>query len=257
MSAHDQVHLNLNTNTLSINDYRLINESLAEVVVSYTGEMSRDEKAVALSRLLNEEATPVLGSFVELSKGVATGFVALTPAVRLFQGESELAAFKQLASNMYMDAQDDTLWEMREGAAGRYLVRQTQEELPAILASARSPRRAGIPSISSVVRASVKEEELVCFVHGTETDYGVCVGRSKTSGNPVVLSMSNPQTPVAVDPSLVVWATSIDKSELSAVRVAAAVTGAQQVIDYWTQVFGHDREYLQKMIQGIESMPTI
>lgn len=258
MSNHDVVHFNLNTKTLSLNDYRIISDTLAEVVVSCTGNMTRDELTVSLSKLLKEELHPVQGSFTWLNSGVAVGFVSLSPAVQPIEGDSQLASYKQLASNMYMDEEDDSLWEMREGAAGKYLVRQSQEELPQVLSSVRSSRRAGIPALSSVVRTPVKENELVSFVHGDILDHGVCIGKSKTNDHPVVLSINNPSKPLSVDPRLIVATSSIDFSKFEEVtRVTAALPDPVTVIDYWTRVFGHDPEYLAKLIRGVEEQAAI
>lgn len=258
MSDHDIVHINLNTNTISMNDYRIVSDTLAEVVVSCTGDMNKDERAIALSKLFNEDLSPVQGSFTWLSDGVATGFVSLAPAVQVVEGDSQLASYKQLASNMYMDEQDDSLWEMREGAGGKYLVRQSKDELPAILASTKAPRRAGIPSLSSVVRAAAKENELVSFIHGDALDHGVCIGKSKTNGYPVVLSTNNPRQPVAVDPRLIVSTSTIDMSRFEDVlRVTAALPDPSTVIDYWNRVFNHDPEYMAKLIENVEQQAAV
>lgn len=253
MNMKDNPYLrNVPTMTVAITDYRVIDSSLAEVVVATTGNPSRDEMVIQLTSKLKGKATPVVGSFRWLVEGTAAvGYVSTVTPVRALEGESVLSNYKMLASNMYMDPSDDSLWELKEGGSGgRYLARRTQEELPEIMAAAKAPQRTGIPSLSRVVRASVKADEFVSFVAiGGEVDYGVCVGTKE--GASVVLSTTTRRLH-AVPRERIISATKIDANKLRTPRVTAGMPDANVVIDYWKQVYSYDQEYLNKLVQQVE-----
>lgn len=245
------------TATVALTDYRVISQTLAEVVVAMTGKPSKDALAVAVTKRFGEAVTPVLSSFRWLRENeVAVGFVSSVTSVRTLDGDSVLANYKMLASNMYMDQEDDSLWELKQGATGRYLARRTQEELPEILSAAKSPHRADIPTLSRVLRTPVKVNEFISFVSAAnDVDYGVCVGSTK-EGESVILSVSTKKL-VAVDPQRVVRATAIDFNKMRSPRVTAGMQDAQAVIEYWKQAYQYDQAYVNKIIQQVEEMAAM
>ena len=82
----------IDASTVSINDYRLLNPKLAEVVATVTGRMSPAAFFDKMQASLKHEASPIQGSFRWMTAGkVATGFVALTKAIQPLQIEAQLA----------------------------------------------------------------------------------------------------------------------------------------------------------------------
>lgn len=257
---NDSIKLrNVPTSTLTITDYRMVDASLAEVVIATTGKIRKDDMVVALTEKLGHKATPILGSFRWLVDGVAAvGYVTNITPVRVLDGDSVLANYKMLASNMYMDPSDDSLWELKEGASGRYLARRTQEELPEVLSGAKAPQRTGIPSLSRVVRASVKTDEFVSFVGASGVvDHGVCIGSAKDKeDHAVVLSVSTRKLH-AVPKERIISAVKIDANKLRTPKVTAGMPDANAVIEYYRQAYQYDQDYINRIIQQVEEMAAM
>lgn len=239
----------IDTDTVAMTDYRRITDNVYEVVVSTTGHMNPLQLAAKMCKVMNESATPVHGSFRWLKEGVAVGFVSTSQPPRLLESEAELSAYKHVASNMYMDATDESLWELRNGAGGKYLARKGSDELPDVLASVRKGRSAGIPSLSSVQRPQAQRGELVCFVNSkSEVDYAFAIGKDK-QGN--IAAVAAGQNVVAIDPQLVVTTAEVEVPPLDKLPVLSGVPDASAMIAYWSKVFFYAPEYLSKWVANI------
>lgn len=249
----------LSTKTVSLADYRVLSDNLAEVVVAVTGTMPRVELAERISAALAGAAQPIAGTFHWLNdKSAAVGFVTRAHDTQIVASDDDLKQYRAVASNMYVNDADESVWELREGAGKRFLARRTEEELPEVLSAARQPRRTGIPTLSHVIRASVKSGEFVAFVTGNgESDYGVAIGKAKGSDDNVVLSMTSTKL-VQVPQNLVISTVTVDSSKMKTPSIeTAGMPDAQTVIDYWRRAYNYDQEYLNKLIDQVNETAAL
>ena len=242
----------IDTATVAINDYRMVSPNVAEVVVSTTGKMKPMEIAAKLVKVMNESATPIHGSFRWVKDNIAVGFVSTAAAPRLIESESELSGYRHVASNMYLDESDESLWELRNGAGGKYLARKGSDELPEVLSSVRRPRGAGVPSTASIQRPEPEANEFVCFVNSkAEIDYGFVVGKDKNQNLAVVNEACVADRAISVDPKMVVSFEQVQLPPHSKMPTLAGVPDAATMIDYYRKAYFYNGDYLKKVIETI------
>src|SRR5690606_20902696 len=116
------------TFTLNLQDYDMVTPSLAKVVVTLTGNIpTKEEVRAEMAGLFKDLASPVLNSFREIENTgpirTIVGFVKTCAAVKDIDGKP-VEGMRVVASNILMDEQDKSLWEIRNGATGKYLVLQ-------------------------------------------------------------------------------------------------------------------------------------
>lgn len=247
----------LTTATISVNEFEKINDKLARVIVTCTGSMTQDQATLKMVEQFGECATPVRGSFRWLNEGThALGFVSLTPQTRLVDDKKQLSKYRALASNLYMDDEDETLWELKSGVGGQYLTRQGSDDLAGVLSRVSRASRGSTPRMASVVSAGAKPHEFVAFVNGSDMDYGFCVGSAK-DGRPVILSHSM-QAPVAVNEKVIVAAAApeAEQFELLAhkgVKMEKAnLPDVNKVIEYYRKAYFYSPPYLEKVMKVIQ-----
>lgn len=180
----------------TVHEYIPLSGRLAMITATFSGGNLDDRGALdaSLRSTLGASVTPVKGSFrwVEPShKGTAVGYVFASREVLAVAGEEpDTSRFHKVNANLYMDVGDESCWQMREGAGGKFLTRSGEDDLREVLESSRQSPTGSTPRMASIARASADVHELVAFVtEGSsvaEMDYGVCVGRG--DGASLVLS---------------------------------------------------------------------
>lgn len=244
----------LNRSTASLTDYEMINEKTAKVVIATTGQFSKDSFLQTVATMFDGLATPVRNSFKKITDHAVVGFVTSVREIRDYNESNDTLRYRAIASNILMDKDDESTWELREGASGKYLARQGVEDLSE-LANRAYTRKVGVPSLASIAVASVTPQEFVAYVDSTEgdMDYGFVVSRSDNELQ-VMASSSEELTTISYDQ--VVHAAHLDADELPTVKgkVLAAADDKAAMIDYYKQVYAFDPSYVQLIIEQIESM---
>lgn len=245
----DRAVARVRLNTVNLHDYRMVNDEVARVVVSYTGNPTPAELFHSMSGMFKGLASPVRNSFRKLTESSAVGFVCSNREVRQYDA-ADSTKYRVLASNMLMDNDDESLWSLHEGASGAYLTRKGNEDLSELV-HASMHRRSGTPMLSSVLSAVVADREFVAFVNPVTAsmDYGYVVDRGDESL--AVLSVESKEV-AKVDPQLVVHSAALMGSdeEVYGHRLVAAAD-KQSMVDYYTKAYGHAPEYLAKLIDLI------
>src|ERR1700676_2545328 len=132
------------TNTVSITDYQMKTATLAKVIVSFTGKQTKDELRASLLQKFDGLAAPVEDSFRIVKAGVAVGFIRANKEVRVVNDKELRASYRVMSSNIMMDNADKSLWEIREGKAGKFLARHGHEDLSELV-NASVNRRSDVP----------------------------------------------------------------------------------------------------------------
>ena len=149
----------------TIHEYKMVTPTLAKITCSVAKGASKESILASISRALKHAGTAVASSFRMLDATTAVGFVAASRETRPVESLANLAKdFRVLSSNMYLDAKDKTLWEMKEGASGKYLARNGVDNLESLVQASRISPSGSTPRLNRVAMASLDKHDLVAFV---------------------------------------------------------------------------------------------
>jgi len=145
----------------AITDYQAVTPTLARVVISTSVESTREDLSRAVAKVLDGKAMAVPGSFrrVQSSGSPAYyGYVKLNRQVRAMT-EDDGKHMKALASNLLMDKDDQSLWEVTAGPNGqKMLARKTRDDLTQLLQTAKVYSVRGAPVLASISTAPAVRE---------------------------------------------------------------------------------------------------
>ncbi len=260
---------------VTITEYEEINPRVARVILTTA---STDKAAIAASLMttLKSAAAPIPDSFRWLEYGHSMiGYVTASSDVRVLDKETNLvqAGYKLVAANIFMDDEDSQVWELKSGAAGKYLVRQGHDNLAELIEANRRSPRGSTPRMHSVVSASAEPNEVIAFVnsHGSmtpEVDYGMCVRNTERGYEVIVAGV---QEPLEVLHSEVISAHTVDTAELKTAIAAAyqnagerpqkvkAATddGKMSLEEYYRKLFSYNPAYVKLMMKVIKEQAAM
>lgn len=248
--------MELKTKTVTISDYEIISPTLAKVVVSYTGQLSKNEIKAAILEKFDNKVAPVENSFQKVTShargGSAVGFVKANREVRLATEKELRASYRVMSSNILMDATDRSLWEIKQGSSGKFLARHGNEDLSELV-QATVERNANVPSIRHIAMAQAVKGELASFVSRTgEMDYGFVLQASaekvkilsKTTGMPEVVKMEAVTNLSRVG---------IPKSfHQQMVKACISREDKDQAQEYWKKLYSYSPAYMDDLVQQVE-----
>jgi hypothetical protein len=237
--------------TVNITDFKMINPLVAKVVIGYTGHVDREFIRNSLTAKLQNSATPVVSSFKEVKPGVAVGFVKATKDIRQISDKQITAGYRSIGGNVLMDKSDNSLWGVKSGAAGKYLVRQEQEDLSALVQAA-AQRRVDIPRLNQIAIAAAAAKELVAFVDmDGDMDYGFAM--KGTTEKVKVMSFAR-RCEVTVDYDSVVSIYPIQIPKQLSAQVLASMTPAEKsnAKAYWDKLFFYAPDYLRQIKEYVD-----
>jgi hypothetical protein len=138
-------------------DYKMVTPSLARVVATFnTTEAAPEALAAAVGVAFGNNATPIQASWRKLDSygnPAMVGFVSLNREVKAYTADS-VKGMQIMASNMLMDATDDSLWDVRDdGTGGKLLCRQNDNGLQKLMETARV-RQHRAPRLETVMSAA-------------------------------------------------------------------------------------------------------
>lgn len=280
MSLNTLNHNNIPDVFVTPHEYVMVSPRLAKVTasVSAQSECNQADLLEYISASLTDGLTPIRSSFRWLDKDHTSivGFVYSPTRIEHCPGGKVAANFRVTAGNLYMDEKDKSLWEMKEGAGGKYLMRKGQDDLTAMLETCRTSPRGSQPRLSQVLNASVEQNEFVAYIsegrRTSEVDYGVVLGAA-VNGGIVVLSHLTSE-PVAVPKSHVVTAYQLDlkaapklpKEKVEAMlkgklaqasrveKAADAYTPKLSPQEYWTLQYSYAPAYLEEVLKQVNEM---
>jgi len=236
--------------TVSITDFRIKSNLLAKVIVSYTGQVDAEFIHESLTRQLGYAATPVRASFKRIRDGVAVGFVRANREVRAASKAEVSAGYRVMSSNILMDNEDKTLWEVKDGVAGKYLARHGQEDLTALVTAAVQ-RRSDIPGLRHITIAKAAQSEMVAFVDDEgDMDYGFALA---TSEDQVKVLSFNRRIAInaGYDQVVSISPVSVPKSVSAPVLSSLTAEEKKVSIDYYRRLYGYAPDYLREVIDQI------
>lgn len=254
----------INTTTVAITDYKLISANVARVILSTSGNPTKEQVSAQLSQQLQNLAAPIENSFRHIKAGVTIGYVRANRPVRVVEEKEIRASYKVMASNILMDKQDNTLWEVKQGAGGTFLARHGNEDLSELVEASLNPRM-GVPRLNHIAQASVAKREFVAFASASgDMDYGFCVASSKEKGLIKVVSFTQRKAVVVQTEAVA----SVIPAGANGVRIPKAVhdriikagitrSDAEQEIAYYNRLYAYDPAYLSEVIDQVEGTASM
>lgn len=236
--------------TVNVTDFAIQSPTLAKVIISFTGDVDSNFIHESLSKAFDYQASPVQSSFKKVKEGVAIGFVRANKAVRAVSKNEISAKYRVMSSNILMDKSDESLWDIKEGAAGKYLARHGKEDLTALVA-ATTQRRADVPGIRHITIARAAKSELVAFVDDDgDMDHGFAVA---TNDDKVKVVSFNRRIPVTVGYDNVVSISPVTVPAALQKEIAASLTKDEKdsAIAYYTRLYGFSPEYVREIARQI------
>lgn len=253
----------INTSTVAITDYKLVASKLARVVIAFTGRHTRESLTEAVASQLKHLAAPVENSFRIIKDNVAVGFVRASTEVRVIEDATELrAGYKVMASNILMDNADRTLWEVKEGAAGKFLARHGNEDLSELVGAAVH-RRPDVPRLNQLAQASAAPKEFVAFASASgDMDYGFCLQASAESGVIRVMSVASGK-PINIPSDVVASVIPVGGARIPRAtheRITASGISrdaVNQQVAYYEKLYAYDPAYLAEVIRQVEGTAAV
>ena len=252
----DAITAKMNLSTINLTDYKMVTPTVARVVISCTGQ-DTDESVTRseIAKLFGEQASPIVSSFRKLPTGgeVATvvGFVKANRQVMAMEDVPK-EKMKLMASNLMMNQDDKSLWDVRKGAAGEYLVRQGSEDLSELIQLARKPK-IGTPSLAAIASMPAEPREFVAYVDTKleEVQHGFVI--ASEGDNVTVIPVGMEQ---AVECKLeclveVSYLDADDEKMLGQKTMATAGMDKSAMIEYYRKAYGYAPAYVAKIIEMI------
>jgi len=243
--------------TVSVTSYKMHNPHLAKVVVATTGNPSKEEIRQLLAEKFNFQATPVENSFRKLTANSAVGFLRANREIRVVEKAELRASYRIMSSNIIMDNKDKTLWEVKSGAAGEYLVRCGNEDLSELVEANVYSKATGHPKVHQISIDRGRPAELAAYVTPNgDIDYGFVL--KANSEKTLVLSAST-KTPVKVSNEMVAgfYQPEIDAETRQTIGTQLRANGLKpgtklELEQYYRALFSYAPDYLAKVISIIE-----
>lgn len=255
-------------NPVNVSEFQMVSSRVAKVILNCAADIGTDLGSLitdAVHDKFQGRASVIANSFSWLRTGSSMfGYIASTRVTREADPEYVRSNYRVLASNIYMDKNDQTLWEMKKGVGGSYLARQDHDDLSSLIESARVSPRGSTPRMSSVITASAAPKEFVAFVHDSgysmpAVEYGFCL---TSKGLPLRVLSFTTKSVVEVQESSVVSTHEITSSELQSAmltskKITAADTSTLSMEDYYRRAYGYAPEYVEMIIKQIQEMRAL
>jgi len=243
----------IDLNTVNIIDQKQVSKTLSKVIIATTGKMNKEEIAAKVAEKLKYQGAIVEGSFRSLpgTQNMSVGFVRACKEIRVLEDKEIRASYRVMSSNILMDNTDKSLWEIKQGAGGKFLTRHGEEDLSSLVESATTHTTSASTRVRHLTMSKASPKEVVAFGNDNgDMDYGFCL-RTKGTDKCKVWTKASSQSnqPVVVPYEQIV---AIVEAELPALKnnVTAGVDEANQ-IDYYRQLFFYDPKYLEDVEEMI------
>lgn len=242
--------------TLNLQDYKMVSPTLAKVVITMTGQAPvKEQVRASVADLFKGLASPVTASFRQLtntgSTSVLVGFVKASSEVRSMTDVNK-DKMKAMASNLLMDETDQSLWEIRKGSTGQYLVKQGEEDLSE-LANSLYARKVGMPTLANVADAEACSKEFAAFIdkNSEEVEHGYVI--ASEGGTTTILPYGEDEVKT-IDSEQLVEVNNLDGEDVKAIglQMATASMDRNAMVEYYKKAYSYSPDYIQSIIDMID-----
>ena len=238
--------------TANVNDFAMVGENLARVVVSFTGSFAPREMHKAIAELFDNEVSAIPGSFRTLKSSPtvasAVGFIVPNKIVVPYT-EASVKNMTVMASNVLMDAADNTIWRVRESGNQKFICKDAEENLAELVSLARV-RNVQTDKLTAIASASCRSSDYVAFADAetASVGFGFVV---ESDANLMKVQTRDGGTCMVANDSIIEAATI---GEADFFKEAAAKSGdpADDLHAYYAALYGNiGPEYLDLLDQSI------
>lgn len=264
----DSIIARVNSFSVNLQDFEMVSPTLAKVLITYSGTAPiKEEVRASIARMFGQQASPVENSFRSLertggSKTLA-GFIRYQSDVKEYDetAADNQGRYKQMASNLLMDNDDKSMWEVKAGNTGKYLVRHGEEDLSELVHLAHA-KKSGQPSLSQIASVPAEPKEFAAYVDVKQEEvmHGYVVARTRDGLSMSVLAFENGSAgdTVEIQTSQLVEVADLDGEDEQAAGVKMPVTAAGTIdreaqIEYYRKLYGsYAPQYVQSLIDMID-----
>lgn len=251
----------INLFSLNIHDSREITPTLHRVVLSYTGNPPSEPSEIhsQIAKLLDGHGTPVVGSFSSLTRDgeikSMIGFVKASRPIIEFNEEVKANAtgrFKAMASNLLMDKTDESMWEIKSGATGQYLAKQSHIDMSELVHLATA-RVHGLPKFGQIASAPVQPREFASFVDkdSEEVMHGFVVASTEDTIKVMCVETST-VIEAGYDQLVEVAELTEEEAKIKGMEMAPEVAASEStMIEYYRKAYPYAPEYVNQIIEMI------
>lgn len=242
----------------SVNDYQVVSPTMAKVVINMSGVPEGPlEIRAAIAKLFKSHASAVEGSFRWATRQgdikSAVGFVHTHRDVREYDEKAEAAKYRVMSSNLLMDNEDRSLWEVRDGSTAKYLCRQGNEDLTSLVHMATA-YKSSLPSLVQLASGQPATKDFVAFVD-TDTEevrYGFAV--TSAADGKVSVVATDDESVVEVSEASIIDVFELDKGDQQRLSATAAADGLSReaMVEYYKKAYSYSPEYIQEIIKMID-----
>lgn len=251
----------IKTDTVSISDYSMVTAKVARVIISFTGEPTKQSITDTLVRKFKGLAAPIESSFRLLDKSTAVGFVRANREVRLADEKQIRASYKVLSKNILVSNEDESMWEVKKGAGSLYLARHGQEDLSDVIQSALTANT-NAPRFGMVASVMPNKNDVVAYVtENGDVDYGFA---TKIGIKRIALVSHVTKRPVLVPSNRIIASYEVDVDKNVDKQIRRNLITAENMEDvkptmedYYRQLYGYDTDYMNQVIEQIEQLSFV
>lgn len=269
----------MSVKSATIRDYTVVNDKAVAVTAiinlqnhSPLEKVNQQEVLQALSAATGHKMQAIAGTFALRDKGndrhVVTGFMGLSSGViSIPEGKSveEATGFQSFSANMFLD-DEENLWELST-SGGRNLIRSHTEnsmnELETLMASFSSQSFSSLSNYDKQATSAHRADQLQ--VAGGDMITFMCSESGHVDSALVVAAIDEEQllcvsstgafqierSEVVASAAEVVASSEIQHPEMVA-TASFGQTEISKLTDYYTKLYGHNTEYLEKVIGVIK-----
>ena len=266
--------------TAFIRSHQPVNSKTVRVVatlVSEAGTFSKESVRTALQAATKSKFAPVADSVILREDGATrrtvSAFMKLASDVISIpetQTVESATGFRALSSNMFLD-DNENLWELNS-ESGRNLVRthieNNMEEMTQLMQSVSSVEFSSLSSVGDINLANALDQELLGVQGGDWVSYVSESGDLESTGV-IATSDDDPNTLLCLSSdmtagvelnrnSVVGYMSGADYiNQLEQPEGIASMSGGtcnvNTLVDYYSRVFGYNKEYLAKLTERIRA----
>jgi hypothetical protein len=244
--------------TVNLHDFKFISPTIARVILTHTGSVpDADTVRAEIASLFQNAASPVVASFRNLTENgnirSIVGFVRSNRPVKDFDESAENASrYKVMSSNLLMDKSDQTMWEIKSGAHGKYLARKDVEDLSELVHMAQATVM-GMPKFNQLAALGGSPREFVAYMdlNTEEVGYGYVVAQVGEK-HTVVAHDRDEQVEVMASQMIDVRDLEGEDEQVAGMAMAQEVAADKaSMIQYYRKAYSYSPEYIQKIIDMI------
>ncbi len=257
----DNLQFNLgndfNTDTVAIVDYKMMNNELARVILSFSGDLNKSKIKAAVAEMTNNRASIVENSFRVIAKNTAVGYLRANQEIRRVDDKEIRAHYLTASANVLMSNEDNSLWEVKKVGDATYLAKQNEEDLSDAVEAVLSRSALQAPRLLALAAVKPEKHDLVAFVtdHG-DMAYGFVTSLNDKACKVVANCAKNPMI-VSTDRIVSSSQVEIDAATDKIVRKRVLASDKSSMVDYYSELLSYDQAYMSQVINMINDMAFV